>query len=178
MIMKKSLFESRLIGIWVSVLVFTPIFYPFAVPGALAQRQCEKELEEAENKYYRGRFLEAAAVMEQCLKKSDLHKDEKKQAYELLAQIHFANNDTAQAKNAIRRLLEVAPNYDPSAIEGASSLFINLVNETKLAMKLSKTGGRKWLWLGGAGLVVGITVAIVLMEPPDQKGFVLPPGRP
>jgi hypothetical protein len=160
------------------LLMLLLFFQPFAVPEAPAQRKCETELTDARKQFFAGNFDDAKTLVEQCLNKRGLSKDERKQAYELLAEINSSNKDTAQVKIATQELLKVDPEYKPP--DDAHPLFIRLVNEAKLAIKPKKGNRKKWLWVGAGSLAAaGIATTVILISNKgDEDGFVLPPGRP
>jgi len=173
------------LGFFMAALIATLVFNPDAVPKAAAQDKCVQEMAEAREKYNNGEFSAAIAIVGNCLRQSGLTPMEKKPAYELLALIHVANDDTVQAKRELHELWKVAPNYDPSSVEEAPALFIRLALATKPLEKPSeppakKGRSKKWLWIGGGATVVaaGITAAIVLSDGAADEGFVQPPGRP
>jgi hypothetical protein len=169
--------------LWIVALLLTPIFQFLTLTESAAQSLCEKELTEAQRQYDNGLFKEAMAAVEQCLKKSGLNNDAKKQAYELLAQIHVANDDTVQARTAIQKLLEATPDYNPYSVAGASALFVKLVHEAQLVRKPPKGGGKKLLWIGGGTALVAGGIVFLLSQKEEKSGsqptgFTNPPGRP
>jgi hypothetical protein len=153
------------------LLMFLLFFQPFAVPEAPAQRKCEAELADAREKFFAVNFDDAKTLVEQCLNKSGLSKAERKQAYELLAEIYIGNKDTVQAKIAIQELLKVDPEYKPP--ENAHPLFIRFVNEAK---KPKNGNHKKWLWIGAGSLAAAGVIAAILSREDDR--FPNPPGRP
>ncbi len=172
------------LGFFMAALIAALVFNPGAVPKAAAQDKCAQEMAEAREKYNNGEFSAAIAIVGNCLSKSGLTPMEQKSAYELLALIHVANDDTVLAKRELQELWTVAPNYDPSSVEEAPALFIRLALATKPSAKPSepspkKGGSKKWLWIGGGTAVVaaGITAAVIVLRDGDE-GFVKPPGRP
>jgi tetratricopeptide (TPR) repeat protein len=70
-----------------------------------------KKLKEAETKFYAGDFDSSIAILEDLLKRADFPVTKKKTAYELLAQNYLAKSYQEQARAAIKKLLELVPNY-------------------------------------------------------------------
>jgi hypothetical protein len=177
MIVKKRHLYRHLIGFFIAAFFFNPD----AVPKAAAQNKCVQEMVEAREKYNNGDFSAAIAVLRNCLRKSGLTPAEKKQAYELLALIRVATDDTVQAKHVLQQLWKVAPNYNPNLVEEAPALFIRLALATRpLGPTQKKGGSKKWLWFGGAGVVAAGTAVVLLngkKEAPPRE-FPSPPDRP
>jgi hypothetical protein len=138
----------------VSVLLIISVFHSTVLPKDAAQSKCETELAEARNQFYNGFFNEAIALVEVCLKKSDLKKDEKQQAYELLAKIHVANDDTLQAKSAVQKLLELNRDYRPDPVKD-SKQYRDLVEEIReeLPIPLMENGKQVKYHVGGSYLI-------------------------
>jgi len=106
------------------------IFDPLAFGICQGQITCEKEFLEAEKKYYNGRFNEALNLAARCLATHGLPESAKVRGYKLIAQAYMAQDSLDQAKNALRKLLEVVPDYAPDPDQHPPS-FVNLVDELK-----------------------------------------------
>jgi tetratricopeptide (TPR) repeat protein len=182
-----------------SLLLFL-IFNP--VPIASAQQpqdQCEKLLNEAEEKYYNGLFEESIALVKQCLEEGTLNPELGARAYKQLSLSFLAQEYRDQAKESIRKLLQSHPDYKPNP-EQEGEEFTELVDKVreeieKETIKEEKQeeektpeaasekpgGSKKWLWIGGGALVAGgIVAAVVLSGKDDGNGgvFPFPPARP
>jgi hypothetical protein len=179
MIIKKGHIDRHVLGFFIATLVFNPN----TVPTAAAQDQCAQEMAEAREKYNNGDFSTAIAVLGNCLRKSGLTPTEKKQAYELLALIHVANDDTVQAKRVLQELWKVEPNYNPNLVEEAPALFIRLALATKPNLPTRTTSeqtqprdirrSKKWLWIsGGTAVIAGVGAIIVLSGGGKNNGSI------
>ena len=151
-------------------------------PEAQAQSTCAQEMAKARTQYNNGEFAAAIASVGNCLRQPSPTRAEKTLAYELLAQIQLANDDSVQAKRMIVELWKIAPAYDPRSAQEASEAFIKMALALKPAPPpLSpKRGSKKWLLLGGGGAVLtGLTFYILTRDGNnDQDEFLPPPGRP
>lgn len=169
-----------------------------------AQTDCATELAEAEQKFYDASFDEAIAIADRCLRQNHMPASTQLRAYRLLAMAHQARDDIYQAKEAIRRVLQLKPDYQPNAVQDHPR-FVELVKQVRVeeqsaakeppalqqlppagepeAFKKKKGGAAKWLLLGsGAG--VAVIVAAVLTSgggtettPPPQS-LPTPPALP
>jgi tetratricopeptide (TPR) repeat protein len=152
--------------------------------AALAQAQpsCDTELNDAENKYYAGRFDEAIDLVDRCLAKTGLTDATLLRAYRLKALAYQAKDYLFQAQNAIKRLLELVPTYEPNP-EQEPPQYIELVRRVKEELKKAeqaqkpaqpqqseqptttpskkKGGATKWLLIGG-GVGVAAIAAVAL----------------
>lgn len=167
---KKSLtFSLILIFFWGQLLA--PVFNQSFTVSAQVQDQvkCEEEINKAQKEYYNGRFDEAIDLIKNCLKKGGLTESEREKAYKLLAQTLIAKGFTSQAKEVIKRILEINPKYNPT-IEQEPPKFVKVVSEVKNEAqiqkiknkKAKKTNGKKWLWIGASGVVIASVTAIII----------------
>jgi outer membrane receptor protein involved in Fe transport len=116
-----------------------------AAPGAPASAQtpCELRLPEAEDDFALGRFEELEELLEPCLAPTARPK-EKAHAYRLLAKSRLALDDLEGAREAVRGLLRLVPDYEPEALD--SPRFVRLIDEVRVASgtvqvtSVSKTG--------------------------------------
>lgn len=174
-------------------------------PAAMLQAQtdCAMELREAEQKFYGASFDEAIAMAERCLRQSGLPASTQLRAYRLLAMAYQAKGDMNQAKEAIRRLLQLAPNYEPDPVQDHPR-FVELVEQVRVeeqstikeppalqpsssdepkAVKKKKGGPAKWFLLGG-GAGAAVIVAAVLTSgrgtetTPPRQSLPAPPSLP
>jgi tetratricopeptide (TPR) repeat protein len=119
--------RSRLRRWFICTIISTAI--PSLNVLAQIQDKCAAELAEAEQKYKLGQSQQAIAAVRRCLNKSDLTHADKIQAYRLLALAHIVDDSLNQARQAIRNLLEIEPNYNPAPDDRPS--FARLVAEVK-----------------------------------------------
>jgi len=186
-------------------LAFTQALVVFSAPAAHAQEKCKYELTEAEKKYQDGFFDEAITLLLACVNKSGLAVDESERAYKLLAKAYHANQLLNEAKEALKKLLALAPNWkpnpvtDPPPFQRLAEEVIKEIEQQKLAEEkkpeekilpaeviepvqpAKKKSSKKWLWIGGGVLVAGGVTAAILAGSKDEKvdtGFPSPPGRP
>jgi tetratricopeptide (TPR) repeat protein len=191
-------------GLMLLALALAQALAIFSAPAVHAQEKCKYELAEAEKQYQDGFFDEAITLLLACVNKSGLAVDESERAYKLLAKAYHANQLLNEAKEALKKLLTLAPNWKPNP-ETDTPPFQRLAEEVikefeqqKLAeekkpeQKISpaeiiepvqpvKKKSKKWLWIGGGVLVAGGVTAAILSGGDDKKtdsGFPLPLGRP
>lgn len=152
-------------------------------PAAMsrAQTACASELTEAEQKFFDANFDEAIAMADRCLSEKGLPAALQLQAYRVQAMAYQAKDYVQQAKEAIRKLLQLASNYQPDPVQDPPR-FVELVKQVRVeeqsaakeppalqpsgpgepeASKKKKGGPAKWLLLGG-GAGVAVIVAAVL----------------
>lgn len=168
-----------------------------------AQTACATELAEAEQKFFDAHFDEAIAMAGRCLSEKGLPAALQLQAYRVQAMAYQAKDYVQQAKEAIRKLLQLAPNYQPDPVQDPPR-FIELVEQVRVeeqaaakkppapqsphagepeASKKKKGGAAKWLLLGG-GAGVAVIVAAVLTSgrgtetTPPRQSLPAPPSLP
>lgn len=148
--------------------------------GQLDQSDCQKILDKARNLYYEGRFDESVNLVRSCIASEEITKDERRQAYKILAQIALARNDKDKARNAVRRLLQIDPDYKPT-IEQETPSYVELVESVRAEMdskvsheshkaeiKEDKKGISKW-WYYSAGAVVAGSAYFLLSKDGNKK---------
>ncbi len=183
-------------------LALVLLYTIFWIADTHAQSRYEAELAKAEQAYNEGFFDQVIALANSCLAKGDLTTTEQAWAYKLLGQAHVSKNEPQQARIYVQKLLEATPGYAPD-LDQDLQMWIALVEEAKQeregqiqqqqlpvppednpivrADSTKKSGGKKWLWIGGGGTVVTAGIVYLLVSQKDQKessGFVDPPGRP
>jgi len=114
---------NKLIGLLIWTLLLTK---PTSVATAQTQDTCETKLTEAQQQYNAGHLDEAIVLLDSCLNQNVFNEENKISAYKLLALSYIAKNDVAQAKTAIKRLLELMPNYVPDTVQDPPQ-FVNLI---------------------------------------------------
>jgi len=186
---KPLIFCSLMLAAFLNLFAFTEL---------LAQDQCAKELAEAEEKFQRGRLNEVIALVSGCLEKHDRTLAASERAYKLLGKAYHAKGLLENAKENLRKLLELIPNWRPDpesdkpSFQQLAAEVIKEVEEERQAEKQTireepppdtnpmvqtprpkKGNGKKWLWLGGGGAVVAGT-AVFLISRGDEKPLRLP----
>ena len=96
---------------WVLGCVF--LLQPCVLALAQTSDDCTAELKVAEQLFYNGDFDKSVALLKECLGKTDFPDSRKKDAYVLLAQNYLAKSYLDDARDAIRKLLELVPDYIP-----------------------------------------------------------------
>jgi len=165
-------------------LLLLPVADLVPALAAKAQDKCESELAEAENKYQLGELDAAIELVNQCLKKTGLTLEESEKAYKLLGKAYHAKGLLEEARQNLRKLLELIPNWrpnpevDPPSFQRLAEEVIREMEERKTAPPAveeqptpkpeperagpppSKKGGKGVLFVvGGVGLL-GVALAL------------------
>jgi hypothetical protein len=92
---------------------------PFYNGSLLAQtiEECDTILAQAEEQYRSGYWNNSIELINQCLNKKDISEANKEKAYRLLGLVYIATELEKEAKEAIRNLLILAPNYKVNPVE-------------------------------------------------------------
>jgi len=169
------------------------ISYQLLLPGP-GQAQAPQgatqhdKIDLAQKLYFEGKFDLAINLIKECLQQGISADNEKVRAYKVLAQAYLAKDFEQPAREVIKKLLEVVPEYTP-VIEEDPPQFVALVKKVKAESTVKKTEQPKaindhtnhWLWLGSAGVVIlGATAILVLhgSNPPAEKPLPPPPDWP
>jgi len=138
-----------------------------SAPFAAAQEKCPEQIAKAEQAYINGSFDEAIVLLTTCLEAGQLNPAEKLRVYKLLGLAYIGKDYVEQAQSAIRKLLELVPQYEPDPAQDPPG-FANMVQEMKKAIAaqkqqkepaaVKKGGKKKWLWIGGGVVAAGVTV--------------------
>lgn len=89
---------------------------PVSIPAALAQQQdCAEQLAQAEQQYDIGRFDAVIEALQRC--EQEYTGEQRRQAYRLLSLCYLGKELADDAKDSIRKLLELVPNYQPDPIQ-------------------------------------------------------------
>ncbi|MDZ7360217.1 MAG: hypothetical protein ONB46_05755 [candidate division KSB1 bacterium] len=174
------------------------ICMPLSVKVAQAQQDCPAKLQQAEQEFTNMRFDEAIALLTACLEKDGLTQPDKQRAYRLLGLAYLAKDYIEQAKNAINKLLDLAPMYQPDPDQDPP-IFIQMFEKVKSEreqrqagqqppkeIKPKKGGGAKWLLIGGLVVAAGGGAALALggggggatTPPPPSQTLPPPPSLP
>lgn len=119
------------------VLIISLLIQPCAYVLAQTPDDCDAKLKDASAKFDNGDFDGSIALINECLSKGDLPQKEKSRAYELLAMNYTSKSYLEQADNAIKKLLDLVPNYKPNP-DQYSPAFVARVEKVK-----SEMGGKK-----------------------------------
>jgi tetratricopeptide (TPR) repeat protein len=180
--------SNCLAGVLICFGLIAPILYLLPPRTAQAQDKCAIELAKADKEYLAGNLESAVNLINTCLSKADLTKGEHTRAYELLGLAYLGQNKREEAKAAIQKLLEVAPNYNPDPNELRPD-YIKLVQEVKgpppaptpSQPKDKPKSSKKKLLIGGGAAAAGVVAYILLRNGDKSKidaGFTDPPIRP
>jgi tetratricopeptide (TPR) repeat protein len=140
----------------------------------------------AQKQYFEGNFDLAINLIKACLQEGIIADNEKVRAYKILAQAYLAKDFEQPAREVIKKLLEIVPEYNPS-IEEDPPQFIELVKKVKKENTVKKTEQPKaindnrnhWLWVGSAGVVIlGATAILMLNGPKSRTGEQAKPLSP
>ena len=160
---------------WVLACVF--LLQPCVPALAQTSDECTAELRVAEQLFYNGDFDKSVAILKECLGKPGFPEAGKKDAYVLLAQNYLAKTYLDDARDAIRRLLKLVPDFvpPPDSPELAAE-----VDRMKKEIKKDEALGppphpptadfpQTWHYIVG-GAVVGGVVAILLLKDDAVNG--------
>jgi tetratricopeptide (TPR) repeat protein len=192
---KTNPWNRGLVGLLIGALLFTTLCNPLSVAATRAQENCETALADAQDKYINGRFDEAIDILERCLTKG-FNEEQKKQAYKFLGLSYLAKDYLDQAKNAIKKLLELVPNWEPDPIQDPPP-FKKLVEEVKEQMAKEKQvaqpepvqpvepppptkkgGGKKFIFIGGASAAAAAVTVLFLLGGDGPQRLPDPPPLP
>jgi hypothetical protein len=162
--------------------IILPIFLiiTFIVPDKLLkaqQTECSKILDKAQNLYLEGKFDESVNLIQSCTASKQLTKAEKRQVYKIMSQIELARGDQDKAKENIRLLLQIDPDFQPT-IEQETPTYVQLVESVRqeiiteknnvVVKQESRTRSISKWWYYSAGVVV-VGTAYILFNGDDKK---------
>jgi phosphotransferase system glucose/maltose/N-acetylglucosamine-specific IIC component len=185
--MGKMLYNYRNISaVIIGVIVFAFILPSLMPVIAQTQGGIDDRLKQAEQKFYDGLFDDSITILNGCLKDSDITKQERARAHELLAKVYLSKDYQEQAQSAIKKLLELVPNYAPNPDKDTPT-YVALVEKVKAEQPQQKEQQEtsdqqesapwyKNTWvIVGAVAVVGAVVAVLLLTKKDEKKKAQPP---
>jgi hypothetical protein len=167
--------------VWLGLmLIVLPLLSLLSTAPLRAQSDCAALLKDAEDKYFDGRFDDAVDLATRCLSRENLSDTEKLRGYRIVSLAYIAKGYQEQARDAVRKLLELAPNYEPDPDQELPQ-FTNLVKMVKQAIQDmqkqqpppetkppkekeesgKKGGGTKWLLIGGGAVAAGVAVLVL-----------------
>lgn len=160
---------------------------------------CERVTTEAEDQFFNAAFDEAIETLDLCLKAEEegtvsLLEAEKAEIYVLLSRVYFADQQQAEAADALTRLYQLKPAYEmaaslpPPFLEFAADIQEINSDEEILDQHLlpappiaeeRKLNNRRWLLIGGSGLFAVTAVAIMSSGRSSTENVFPPaPGPP
>lgn len=175
--------------------VATIIVFHLAAAPSLARAQssqCATVVEQSSSAYQDGRFDEAIAALDECLRNGGIEQERRGEAYRILALSHIAKDEEDRARTAIHQLLLLEPQWQPHPVDDPPELH-RLVAEARTAMseaqivssnpRPAEQKKRKSWWLLGSLLAAGGALAVVLLsggddEPAQETDLPEPPGLP
>jgi hypothetical protein len=151
---------------------FAIIFTTFSLSPAHAQEQeCQAALERAEDQYDVSDYSGVIRLLAPCA--SLIPEERRVRAYKLLALAYLKIDERNSAKANVKDLLELKPKFNPDPNQDPRE-FVDLVNEAKQERPKSK----KWLWIGGGGVVAGAVAAYFIFKEEGVPDLPLPPNPP
>lgn len=147
------------------------------------------ELRRAEESYVKGNFDEAILILKDYLERPGLAQSEQEAALRLLGLNYLAKDYRDQAKESVKKLLHLVPEYRANPEEDPPP-YVAIVEESKAEIEAEREaarggrGIRSWMYVGGA-LLAGATAALIAggggggqEEPESGEPIGLPPALP
>jgi tetratricopeptide (TPR) repeat protein len=175
---------------WLLLLLLPLLLGAFTHRAAAAD--CDAILAEAEEAYTRGRFDRAITLIEGCLDRRDLDRATRSRAYRLIGLTYIAKDYADKAREAVRSLLKIVPDYQPDPDQDPPP-YVRLVEEVRREtgappppVPAEKKKGGGWIkkaLLGTGALVAAAIVYVVSTggggdETSDCPELPDPPGAP
>ena len=101
-------------------------------------QSCPNVLSNAETRYNNGDFDHVIESLSDCLDRNAFNNNERREAYRLIGLSYIGKDREAEARQAVRHLLDVAPNYQPNP-ELDPPPFTRIVNEERRNTRRSTT---------------------------------------
>lgn len=137
-----------------------------------AQTACTSELAEADDAYTFGRFDEAIDLLRRCVRHRGASSLEQQRAYRLLALSYIGKNDDRRARDNVRELLQINPDYriDPDQDPPPFAEMVREISREQARQpaddtptaERKKSGVSKWVLLGGGAVLAGVAAAVLL----------------
>ncbi len=154
----------------------------FSLPVLAQQRNCSEILRTAQQDYDLGRFDDVITNLQPCLDDTGLSEEERRRGYRLMGLSFLGKDAENDARDAVKLLLELVPNYQPNPVEDPPT-FVQMVEEIRQEMdspsppsnpsntaQAGSGGGiKKWLLIGG-GVAAAAVVAILLLSNDGDDG--------
>jgi tetratricopeptide (TPR) repeat protein len=175
MIYRINQYYSRLVLLYVVLAVLhLQVYSGSGLVFASDDQSCETQLDQAEESYYGGNLELAIALIRQCLDDTSISRTVRVRAYTILAKTYIAKEEPENAKDAMRKILEIEPSYLPT-IEQESPRYVNLAAEVReeqafLQLESKETGISPWVWIGAGSAAAAAAVVIVLVASGSAGG--------
>ena len=192
MIFTKNIIPCKMPASIIIILLLTmPLSNLCSELLALPQEECKEILRKANEAYVNGRFDEALILIDECLAKPDLSRDEKLNAYRLKGLVYIAEDFLNEAREAINNLLELVPNYQPDPQDPPP--FRDILEKEKkerekdvqpeptppVSETPKKKGISKWVWIGGGFVITAVVTYFYLFSSDNgDKELPEPPELP
>jgi len=196
----KKINKVLLVSLLTCLITVLPVQYVVQPVFGQSQKDWDKKIDEAEQIFYSGQFSQAESILKEGLQSGELTKEQKSRAYRILGLSYLSRELESQAKDAIKNLIEIVPDYQPNPDQDPPQ-FIRMVEDVK--QQESATGSKKtaeqqpdelkkivqeeqkkgknktWYYVAG-GVIVVVVAAILLSGNGggSTDNFPLPPGRP
>ncbi len=106
------------------------LFVMMPATGFAQAQQCQVELRAADESYSMGRFDQTIELLDQCLAKDGILESERRLVYRLKGLSFIGKGLQVDAREAIRRLLELVPSYERDPIQDPPT-FVELIDEMR-----------------------------------------------
>ena len=115
----------------VAFLLLATVSLPLLdVNAQVTPATCQSDLVQAEDQIANGFFDEAIALLEPCRTLEDVDTNQQARTFKLLADAYLAKRYVSEARDAIAKLLDLAPNFTPD-INLDSQTFRDLLAELR-----------------------------------------------
>ena len=112
-------------------IAFLFCIYLFPIASVYAQNaNCTDELTRAEQAYTRGSFDETISLVDQCLNKQNLSETDRRLAFRLKGLSYIGKGLEGDARDAVRRLLEIIPEFNADPIQDPPA-FVQMIEEVR-----------------------------------------------
>lgn len=160
--------RRRLPVVMLMALLILQLIAPAISPGnKLSAMPQDDALQEAENYYIHRQFDASLQILRVYLKSSGLNVEQKEKALILLAKNFIGRGEPQRAKEVIRKILSINPNYRPT-INEEKPAYLTIVDEVRKQMPAPKANaepksgsGTRWM-LAGGGVTAAILIGVLL----------------
>lgn len=147
-----------------------------ALSNAFSQNQCQENLKKAQNLYERGYFQTAVSLVDSCLRANAFDKEQEIEALSVMARAYLADDYPDKAEAAVKRLLQLQPDYQPPTPQDPK--FIELVRKNVIPPR-SWWAKRKWWVIGGTVAYTASALMVYqLFKAEPDKPLPQPPALP
>jgi len=162
---KRTIRSRRVLLLLSFLLLHFQIRNAAAISTPGNEQSCKARLDQAEEHYYNGELDKSIILVRQCLETTSLNNDESIRAHKILARCYLVKQEIQSAKQNVRLLLQINPDYQPT-IEEESPGFVKLVNEVRVERATieaaqEKAGITPWIWIGAGGAAAAAVIVLV-----------------